>query len=269
MEDFMNNTQKMVVFYGMKVVMALIIFIFGKWISGGIRNSLKKMMTKRHVDETLVPFAINLIYTLLMVFVVIAALGQLGIQTASLVAILGAAGLAVGLALQGSLSNFASGILIIIFRPFKVGDYIEGGGTAGTIESIQIFITKMKTPDNKVIYVPNSTMLGSNIINYSAKKTRRVDLTAGIGYGDDIDKARKILEDILKADERVLKDPPALVAVTELADSSVNFVVRPWVKSEDYWGVYYDVTETIKKRFDEEGISIPFPQQDVHLFQEK
>ncbi|NOZ07469.1 MAG: mechanosensitive ion channel [FCB group bacterium] len=269
MEDFMIKSQEMVMFYGMKVIIALVILIFGKWIAGAIRNSLQKMMTKRNVDATLVPFATNLIYTLLMVFVIIAALGQLGIQTTSLVAILGAAGLAVGLALQGSLSNFASGVLIIIFRPFKVGDYIEGGGTAGTVESIQIFITKLKTPDNKEIYVPNSTMMGGNIVNYSAQKTRRVDLSAGIGYSDDIDKARKVLEDILKADERVLKDPPALVAVTELADSSVNFVVRPWVKSEDYWGVYYDVTETIKKRFDEEGISIPFPQQDVHLFQEK
>jgi len=265
----MNKAQGMVMFYGMKIIVALIIFILGKWIAAGIRNSLKKVMTKRNVDETLVPFATNLIYTLLMVFVIIAALGQLGIQTASLVAILGAAGLAVGLALQGSLANFASGVLIIIFRPFKVGDYIEGGGTAGTVESIQIFITKLKTPDNKEIYVPNSTMMGGNIMNYSAQKTRRVDLSAGIGYNDDIDKARKVLENILSSDSRVLKDPAPTVAVVELADSSVNFVVRPWVKSEDYWGVYFDVTEAIKKRFNEAGISIPYPQQDVHIFQEK
>jgi small conductance mechanosensitive channel len=269
MEDLIPKLQEFATFYGLKIVGALVIFIIGRWIAKFIKRLLTRLMTKREVDATLVPFMANIIYFLLMAFVIIAAISQLGVQTTSFIAILGAAGLAIGLALQGSLSNFAAGVLMIIFRPFKVGDYIEGGGTSGVVENISVFVTNLKTPDNKAVIVPNAAMMGGNITNYSTKEIRRVDMTAGIGYGDDIDKARKVLNGILAADERILKDPAPTVAVVELADSSVNFVVRPWVKTADYWAVYFDVTEQIKKRFDSEGVSIPFPQRDVHLFQEK
>jgi small conductance mechanosensitive channel len=267
MEQFLNNLPDLLTSYGIKIILALVIFIVGRWIAKAVRNGLKKMMTKKNVDLTLIPFVSNLVYTLLLIFVVVAAIAQLGVQTTSFVAILGAAGLAVGLALQGSLSNFAAGVLMIIFKPFKVGDYIEGGGTAGVVESIKIFVTELRTPDNRAVIVPNSAMMGGNITNYSAKDTRRVDLIAGIGYGDDIEKARTILKDIVGSHDLILKDPSPQVEVLELADSSVNFVVRPWVKTPDYWRVYFDVTESIKKRFDAEGVSIPFPQRDVHLFQ--
>ncbi len=226
-------------------------------------------MNKRQVDPTIVSFVANMTYIALLVFVVLAALGQLGIQTTSFIAIIGAAGLAIGLALQGSLANFAAGFLMIIFRPFKVGDYIEGAGVAGTVEVIQIFTTQLQTPDNKTVIIPNAGLTAGNITNYSAKGTRRVDLVMGIGYGDDIDKARTIMEDILAKDERILKEPAPKIAVVELADSSVNFVVRPWVKLEHYWDVYFDTTENIKKSFDAQGISIPFPQRDVHMYEHK
>ncbi|MBT8338761.1 MAG: mechanosensitive ion channel, partial [Desulfatitalea sp.] len=206
-------------------------------------------------------------YIGLLAFVVLAALSQLGIQTTSFIAVLGAAGLAVGLALQGSLSNFAAGFLMILFRPFSVGDYIEGGGVTGTVEEIQIFTTTLVTPDNKTVIIPNAKIMGDNIINWTVKGTRRVDLVVGIGYGDDIDKARQVIADVLAKDARVRKDPPPQIAVSEMADSSVNFVVRPWVSASDYWAVSFGVTEQIKKAFDDEGISIPFPQRDVHVYQ--
>ena len=186
-------------------------------------------------------------------------------QTASLIALLGDAGLAVGLALQGSLSNFAAGVLIVLFRPYKVGDWIEGGGIAGAVEEVQILTTVLKTGDNKRVIVPNSQIMGTTITNYSANETRRVDLVVGVSYSDDLDKVRKELQDLVDADERILKDPAVTIAVSELADSSVNFVLRPWVKTADYWAVYFDLTERVKKRFDEVGISIPFPQRDVHI----
>ncbi len=203
---------------------------------------------------------------ILMVVVVIAAVGALGVQTTSFIAILGAAGLAVGLALQGSLSNFASGVLIIIFRPYKVGDWIEGAGISGAVVDVQILTTILKTGDNKQIIVPNSQIMDSIITNYSANDTRRVDMVVGVSYADDVDKVRAALEDLITAEERILDDPAPTIAVSELADSSVNFVVRPWVKTADYWGVKFDLTEAIKKRFDQDGISIPFPQRDVHLY---
>ncbi len=252
--------------YGLKIIAAIAVLIIGRIVAGLVKALIVKMMRKSKQDETLISFVSSLSYVALMAFVIIAALGQLGIQTASFVAIIGAAGLAIGLALQGSLANFASGVLMIIFKPIKVGDYIEGGGVAGTVQEIQIFNTILVTPDNKLVIVPNAQMTGGNIINYSSQGTRRVDMTAGIGYGDDIDKARSILKDILDADDRILKDPAYTIAVSELADSSVNFVVRPWVKTADYWDVKFTLTETIKKKFDENGISIPFPQQDVHLY---
>ncbi len=261
--------QEFATFYGLKIIAAILIFIIGRWLAKMIKNLIVKVMKKGEVDATLTSFVGHLTYVALLTLVVIAALNQIGVQTTSFVAIIGAAGLAVGLALQGSLSNFAAGVLMILFRPFKVGDYIEAGGTAGTVEEIQIFSTILTTPDNKVIIVPNAKITGDNIVNYSAKDTRRMDLVFGVGYGDDLQKVKDILQDILQNDPRVLKIPQPMVGVLELADSSVNFAVRPWVKSSDYWPLFFDLKETIKKRFDAEGISIPFPQQDVHLYELK
>jgi small conductance mechanosensitive channel len=250
---------------GINLVTAIVIFFVGKWIVSLIVKGLMKAMQKGDMDITLRRFVANLARMLLMLFVIIAAIHQLGIQTASLIALLGAAGLAVGLALQGSLSNFAAGVLIVLFRPYKVGDWIEGGGVSGSVEEVQILTTVLKTGDNKRVIIPNSQIMGTTITNYSANETRRVDLVVGVSYSDDLDKVRKELEGLVAADDRILDDPAVTIAVSELADSSVNFVLRPWVNTADYWGVYFDLTEAIKKRFDEVGISIPFPQQDVHI----
>jgi small conductance mechanosensitive channel len=255
--------------FGVKILAALAVFIIGRWITRFTVNFIRKLMDKREVDPTITKFIRNLIYFALLAFVVLAALGLLGIQTTSFIAVVGAAGLAIGLALQGSLANFAAGFLLILFRPFKVGDFIDAAGVAGTVEAIELFTTRLATPDNKTIIIPNSKMTGDNIVNFSTKGTRRADMVFGIGYEDDIDKARDIITDVLSNDERVLKDPPLQVAVSELADSSVNFVARAWVNAGDYWGVVFDTTETVKKRFDAEGVSIPFPQRDVHVYEHK
>ncbi|EDY83818.1 transporter, MscS family [Verrucomicrobiia bacterium DG1235] len=245
---------------------AIAIFIIGKWVAHKITKLIKKAMKKSNMDDTLVSFLGNGIYMILMVCVILVTLDYLGVKTTSFVAILGAAGLAVGLALQGSLANFASGVLIIMFRPFKKGDAVDGGGVFGIVEEISILTTNMRTPDNKVIIIPNSQMMGGAITNFSAKSTRRVDMTFGCGYDDDIRQAKRVLQDILDNDERVLKDPAYVVAVSELGDNSVNFTVRPWVDAADYWNVYFDTHEAVKLKFDEEGLSIPYPQTDVHLF---
>ena len=254
-----------IVDYGTAIIFAIVIFIVGKWISKRITTVIQKAMRSRDVDETLVKFLSNIAYWLLLSFVVIAALSQLGVQTTSIAAIFAAAGLAIGLSLQGSLSNFASGVMIIAFRPFRVGDFVEIAGTAGSVEEVSIFTTQLKTPDNKTVIVPNGSITSDNITNYSTKETRRIDLVFGIGYDDDIKKTKSLLEEIVTGDDRILKDPAPTVAVSELADSSVNFVVRPWVKSADYWDVYFYLQETVKLRFDESGISIPYPQQDVYM----
>jgi small conductance mechanosensitive channel len=267
MEQYMDKILEMVSLYGVKVITALVVFVVGRWIAKIIRKITSRMMKKAKVEPILIGFTSNMVYIALVAFVIIAALGQLGIQTTSFIAILGAAGLAIGLALQGSLANFAAGFLMVVFRPFSVSDYIEGAGVAGTVEQIQIFTTTLLTPDNKTIIIPNAKLTGDNIVNWTAKGTRRVDMVFGIGYDDDIDKARKIMEEVLAKDERILKDKATQISVVELADSSVNFVVRPWAKVSDYWGVYMDAMENIKKAFDEQGISIPYPQQDVHLHQ--
>jgi len=253
--------------YSVKLIVALLIFFVGRLVARKMRVVVQKLMVAREVDEGLVKFGASLVYYALLAFVVIAALGQVGIQTASFVAIVGAAGLAVGLAMQGSLSNFAAGVLIILFKPFRIGDFVEVADTSGVVESIMIFTTELKTGDNKKVIVPNSSVLSGVITNYSANDTRRVDLVMGIGYDDDIDKAKAVLAELMAADERILNDPAPAVAMIELADSSVNFNVRPWVKTADYWGVYSDLTEAIKKRFDQEDISIPYPQRDVHVHQ--
>lgn len=265
MEKMLEKMIELGSIYGLRVVAAIAILVLG-WIGAVIvRWALKKVMIKSHVDLTLTSFVANVSYFAVIAFIVIAAMGKLGIQTASFVAVIGAAGLAVGFALQGSLSNFASGVLMIIFKPFVIGDYVDAGGTSGVVEEVGIFSTIMKTPDNKTIIVPNSKITSGNITNYSANEIRRVDVVAGVSYEDNLDKVKKVLENILASDERILKDPAWTIAVLELADSSVNFAVRPWVKTANYWDVYFHLNETIKKRFDEEGISIPYPQQEIHL----
>ena len=258
----------MAMLYGVKIVGALLIFLFGKWVANALTRVVKKGMKHAKVEETLVSFTGNLVYVLLMVVVVLAALNNLGVNTTSFVAILGAAGLAVGLALQGTLSNVGAAVLLILFRPFKVGDFVEAGGTAGVVEEINMFSTLFRTGDNKVVIVPNSSVIGGNIVNYSAKPTRRIDWTFGIGYDDDLKLAKTTLEEILRADERIHADPAPFVAVSELADSSVNFVCRAWADTPDYWSVYFDTIEKVKLTFDAKGISIPYPQMDVHLDKE-
>jgi len=266
MEDIITKIQEIVAVYGMKVVGALLILVVGWFVAKLLKALLRKIMQKSNVDETLVSFVTSLAYVGMLVFIIIAALSKLEVKTASFVAVIAAASFAVGLALQGSLANFSAGVLMIIFKPFKVGDFIEGAGISGVVETIGIFTTVLNSPDNKEIIVPNAKMTSDNIVNYSSKECRRVDIVAGVGYGDDLDKVKNVLEGILASDNRILKDPAPTIAVLELADSSVNFAVRPWVKSGDYWDVFFAVQENIKKRFDAEGISIPFPQQDVHLF---
>ena len=253
--------------YGLKLIFALLIFFIGKRLARLITNVFIKLFKKNNVDVELVGFFDSLIYWILFALVCIAALGQLGIQTASFIALIGAAGLAVGLALQGSLSNFAAGVLIIMLRPIRVGEFVEIAGEAGSVENIRIFTTELRTGDNKCVIIPNQRVLDSNIINYSSTGRRRIDMVFGIGYNDDIDHARNVILEIIHADKRILKDPEPLIAVSELAESSVNLVVRPWVNTPDYWAVKFALTELIKKRFDTEKISIPFPQQDINIIQ--
>jgi small conductance mechanosensitive channel len=268
-QNLLAKVYELLTLYGMRVLGAVAIFVIGRWTAKGMTRFVKRIMTRSNQDPTLVGFIANLAYVALLAFVVIAALNQLGIQTASFIAVLGAAGLAVGLALQGSLSNFAAGVLMIIFRPFKVDDYIEGAGVAGTVEAIQIFTTQLKSPDNRTIVVPNAKLMGDTITNFTAKGTRRVEVVFGIGYGDDIDTARHVIGETIQSDRRVLPEPAPVVLVSELADSSVNLTLRAWTGVEDYWDVYFDTLEKVKKRFDAEGISIPFPQRDVHIYERK
>jgi len=265
----LNTIYELLTVYGLRVIAAVVIFIVGRWVALGVAKLIKRIMLKSKVDETLVSFVRHLSYVALLAFVVIAALNQLGIQTASFIAVLGAAGLAVGLALQGSLGNFAAGVLMIIFKPFKVGDFIEGGGVAGVVEHIEIFTTQLKTPDNKTIIIPNAKITGDNITNFNVKGTRRVDFVFGIGYGDDIDKARRIIKEIIDKDERVMKEPEPAIVVSDLADSSVNFTVRAWTSAADYWSFYFDTIENVKKQFDAQGVNTPFPQRDVHIYEHK
>jgi small conductance mechanosensitive channel len=260
-----TQVQDIIAVWGLKVVAAIAIFIIGRWVAMALRSGVHRMMSKAAVDPIIIGFVGSMTYIALLAFVIIAALGQLGIQTTSFIAILGAAGLAIGLALQGSLANFAAGFLMIIFRPFKVGDFIEGAGVSGVVDAIQIFTTTLKTGDNKLIIIPNAKLSGDNIVNYSAQTTRRVDMTVGVAYTADLSKVRDVLKDIISKESRVHADPEPLIAVAELADNSVNFIVRVWTDTGDYWGVKFGMTETIKNRFDEEGIGIPFPQRDIHI----
>jgi len=251
--------------WAINIIFALAIFIVGRMVAKMIIRLLKKILHKTGMDDILINFVSSIANAALLLFVIIAALDQLGVDTTSLIAVLGAAGLAVGLALQNSLQNFASGVMLIVFRPFKAGDMVEAGGTAGVVESITIFNTVLRTGDNREVIVPNGSIYNDNIVNYSARATRRIDMVFGIGYDDDIKQAKEIMQDILDQDERIHKDPAPLVAVAELADSSVNFNVRPWVNTGDYWAVKFELTEKIKLAFDANNISIPYPQMDLHI----
>ena len=264
--EIINSITEIAADFGLRLFYAVLIIFVGRWVVKLLLKIIKSALEKTAVEETVRIFVANLLNTLLMVIIFIAAINQLGIETTSIIAMLGAAGLAIGLALQGSLANFAAGILIVMFRPYKVGDYIEAGSSGGTVLDIQIFSTVLKTPDNKVVVVPNGTIMDSSIINYTGQETRRVDIIASCGYEDDIDKVKDILKDILDQDERILEEPEPRIAVSELADNSINFIVRPWVKSSDVLSVKYSILEQIKKRFDAEEISIPYPQRDVHIY---
>jgi small conductance mechanosensitive channel len=262
--DIQQLLETYVLPWGINIAMAAAIFIIGRFIAGILVNVAKKLMTKAKVDNILVNFIASIISSLLLLFIVIAALDRLGVNTTSMIALIGAAGLAIGLALQGTLQNLASGVMLIIFRPFKDGDFIEAAGVAGVVEEIGIFSITMRTGDNREIIVPNGEVYGGTITNNSKRETRRVDMVFGIGYDDDLLQAKEIIKKILAEDDRILSDPAPTVAVGELGDSSVNFNVRPWCKTSDYWGVYGDIHEKIKLTFDAEGISIPYPQMDVH-----
>lgn len=251
--------------YGLQILAALAIFIIGRIVANLITRALRSTMEKRKVEPSLIGFAASLTHAALLVFVVLAALGKLGVQTTSFVAVVGAAGLAIGLALQGSLSNFAAGVLILIFKPYKVSDYVVAGGAEGIITEIGIFTTTLITLDNRTQILPNAIATGGVIENYSKQGTRRLDLVAGVSYSDDIIKVKKVLQDILDNEPRILKDPTPTVGLMEMGDSSINFAFRPWVKVEDYWDLFFELQERIKVRFDEENITIPFPQRDVHL----
>jgi small conductance mechanosensitive channel len=266
-ESMTATAMELITSYGLRVLGAIAILMVGRIASGVLSGAVVRAMRKANVYEALITFARSLVAWGVMVFAVIAALNQFGVQTASFIAVLGAAGFATGLALQGSLSNFAAGVLILLFRPFKIGDFIDAGGSKGSVKEISILTTVLSTPDNQKIIIPNSSVMSGTIINVNAYDTRRVGLTAGISYGDDIGKAKQVLLDLVAGHPKVLKDPAPTIEVVALADSSVNFVVRPWVKTPDYWSVYWELTRGIKEALDKNGISIPFPQRDVHLFQ--
>jgi small conductance mechanosensitive channel len=251
--------------YAPTVVGALLVLIIGLWVISLITKGFGRMMKKKDTDPSLQGFLKSMVSVLLKVLLFISVMGMMGIEATSFIAILGAAGLAVGLALQGTLQNFAGGVIILLFKPFKVGDFVDGAGHMGTVKEIKIFTTIMNTPDNKIIIIPNAQLSNSSLTNYSAMDTRRVDFTFGIGYGDDYDKAKKTLLNLIKADERIMKDPEPFIALSELADSSVNIVVRVWAKGADYWGIYFDMNEKVYKTFTKAGLNIPFPQMDVHL----
>ncbi|MDT0554296.1 mechanosensitive ion channel family protein [Urechidicola vernalis] len=256
---------ELVLTYTPKLIGAIAIWIIGSWIIKKLVSRFVKILEKGKTDNSLIPFLKGIIGMLLKVMLVISVLTMLGIEMTSFIAILGAAGLAVGMALSGTLQNFAGGVMILIFKPFKAGDYIDAQGYQGTVSEIQIFNTILKTPDNKTIIIPNGGLSTGAMVNYSTEALRRVDWTVGIGYGDDADKARSVLIKMCNDDKRVLKDPEVFVGVSALADSSVNFAVRAWVKSEDYWGVFFALNENVYKTFENEGLNIPFPQMDVHV----
>lgn len=263
-----DKIQDLIITYGSKLVIGLLILIVGLWIIGMVVKGFKKVLVARNIDPTLIPFLVSMIGVTLKIMLVISVITYMGVNMTSFIAVLGAAGLAVGMALSGTLQNFAGGVILLILRPFKVGDFIEAQGYSGIVQEIQIFNTILLTPDNKTIIIPNGGLSTGAMTNYSAQSTRRVDFTFGIGYGDDIDKARDIIYEVISRHEKVLTDPAPFVAVVEHGDSSVNLVTRIWVNSPDYWNVYFFMMEFVKKEFDKQGVSIPFPQRDVHIIKE-
>jgi len=265
-EQYSATLWEMALTYLPKLALAIITLIVGLVLIKLVMRALKKQLSKNEENASLSTFLSSLLSMLLKVILLISVASMIGIETTSFIAILGAAGLAVGLALQGSLANFAGGVLILLFKPFKIGDFIDGQGHAGTVKEIQIFNTVLKTPDNKTIIIPNGSLSNGSLTNYSTEPTRRVDWKFGIGYGDDIDKAKGIILDIIKADERIFTDPEPFIAVSELGDSSVNFAVRVWAEATNYWPIFFDIQEKVKKQFDDKGVSIPFPQRDIHLY---
>ena len=266
-EMIVNQATEIVLTYGPKLIAAIAVLIVGGWIVKAITRGVDKSMDKGGIEPSLKPFLVGITGMLLKVMLVISVLGMLGIKMTSFIVVLGAAGLAVGMALSGTLQNFAGGVMILLFKPFKAGDVIEAQGHIGSVSEIQIFNTILKTPDNKTIIIPNGGLSTSSMTNYSTEARRRVDWTIGVGYGDDLDKARQVIKGLCDNDVRILKDPEVFIAVSELADSSVNFAVRAWVESADYWGVFFEMNENIYKTFDKEGLNIPYPQMDVHLTQ--
>ena len=271
MEDVTNYADmamELIWKWGPSLVMAIVTLIIGLWIIGIITKGIGKAMDKRKVDPSLAPFLKSLISTILKVVLLISVIGMVGVEATSFVAILGTAGLAVGLALQGTLQNFAGGVMILLFKPFKVGDVIDAAGYVGSVNAIQIFNTYLKTPDNKTIIIPNGTLANSSMTNYSTEPRRRVDFTFGVGYGDSTQKTRETLMELINADNRILKDPEPFIGVSELADSSVNFVVRVWVEAADYWPVHFEMNEKVYNKFNEAGLNIPYPQMDVHVHKE-
>ncbi|WP_434930104.1 mechanosensitive ion channel family protein [Shewanella sp. HL-SH5] len=265
LEALIKQAPEFIMAYGLKTLAALAMFFIGKYFAGVAKRLTDKVLTSRKVDQTVVSFVSNLAWSVVFVFTIVATLGQIGVQTASLVAVIGAAGLAVGLALQGSLSNFASGVLMVLFRPCRVGDFIEAAGVAGVVDEITIFSTKLRTGDNKLITAPNSAIMNGTITNYSALEKRRIDLVIGVGYASDIAKTKKVLAEVLDNNAFVLKDPAYTIGLAELADSSINFVVRPWVSTGDYWPARFQILEQIKNALDAAEIEIPFPQMDLHV----
>ena len=263
--ELTNYAMDFVMTYGPKLLGAIVVLVIGLWIIGWIQRVIKRVMTKANVDESLRPFLQSLIGAVLKVMLGISIMTILGIEMTSFIAILAAAGLAVGMALSGTLQNFAGGVMILLFKPYKVGDVIEAQGYIGSVKEIQIFVTVLTTPDNKTIIIPNGPLSNGSLTNFSTQETRRVDWTFGIGYGDDVDKAKEIIRNIVESDERVLKDPAVFIALGEMADSSVNLTVRVWVNAADYWGVFFDTNEKVYHAFNAGGINIPFPQMDVHV----
>jgi small conductance mechanosensitive channel len=263
--SFWDKINDVVITFGPRLIGAIITLIIGWWIIGIIQRSMRKSFEKREMEPSLRGFLNSMIGILLKVLLLISVIGMIGVQMTSFIAILGAAGLAVGMALSGTLQNFAGGVIILLFKPFKVGDYIEAQGHSGSVNEIQIFNTILKTPDNKTIIIPNGGLSTGSMINYSTEPQRRVDFVFGIGYGDDVDKAKAVIQQLIDGDERILKDPAPFIAVSELADSSVNLVVRVWAEASNYWGIHFDMHEKVYKTFDKEGLNIPFPQMDLHV----
>ncbi len=265
LSEYWENLVPLVSAYLPKLLLAILFLLVGIWVIKKLNKVFRRVLELRSIDESLRPFLVSIVSTLFKILLFISVAGMVGIEMTSFIALIGAAGLAVGMALSGSLQNFAGGVMILLFKPFKAGDFIEAQGYSGVVKEIQIFNTLLTTPDNKIVILPNGGLSGSSMVNYSALPTRRVDFSFGIGYDDDIDHAKEVLQKIIDSDTRILKDPEAFVAVGELADSSVNFTVRVWVNTADYWGVYFDMQEKVKKEFDANNLSIPYPQTDVHL----